>query len=332
LLTLAQPDNCDGTYDANCDDSRAYTNITAILKAAGRQDLVDYMQTYWVSDSGSSETFWEHEWGKHGTCVSTLEPNCYTSYQPTEEVPDFFNRTVSLFKSLPTYQWLADAGITPSSSQTYTTAQIQAALSKNHGGHQVHLGCRSGALNEVWYFFNVLGSLQTGTFEPSDVLGSSSTCPSSGIKYLPKSSGSSSNATATTTTTTGAAPTSTGAPFTGSGYLNVVSSGSKKGCIISGGRWYTTGTCATFKGVPNGSGNNFTLTSRKGSCAFGDDSLTCGSSVSDPTVFSAEGNQLVYNGQKTFYADGVPSGTTQGKVYFDGSSHGTSLSIQWQAR
>lgn len=56
------PDNCDGTYEANCDDDRAYRNISAILNAYGKQDLVDYMKEYWVSDSGSSETFWEHEW------------------------------------------------------------------------------------------------------------------------------------------------------------------------------------------------------------------------------------------------------------------------------
>ena len=54
------PDNCDGTYEANCDDSRAYTNITQILNAAGKQDLVNYMNTYWQSNSGSAETFWEH--------------------------------------------------------------------------------------------------------------------------------------------------------------------------------------------------------------------------------------------------------------------------------
>lgn len=181
------PDNCDGTYDANCDDARAYTNITDILNAFGDKDLVDYMTTYWVPDSGSPETFWEHEWGKHGTCISTLDPSCYSSYEPTEEVPPFFERAVSLFKSLPTYQWLKDAGITPDSSKTYSASDMQAALSKGHGA-DVYLGCRSGALNEVWYFFNTRGSIQTGTFEAADPL-TKSTCPDTGIKYLPKNGG-----------------------------------------------------------------------------------------------------------------------------------------------
>lgn len=37
------PDHCDGTYDANCDATRAYTNITQILQAAGATDLLSYM-------------------------------------------------------------------------------------------------------------------------------------------------------------------------------------------------------------------------------------------------------------------------------------------------
>nr|POE48895.1 ribonuclease t2-like [Quercus suber] len=321
------PDNCDGTYQANCDSRRAYTNITQILQAAGQDDLLDYMQTYWPDYQGNDESFWEHEWGKHGTCISTLNPNCYTNYQPTEEVPDFFNKVVSLFKTLPSYKWLSDAGITPSNTATYTLSQIQNALSKNRGGHQVYLGCANGALDEIWYFFNVQGSVQTGTFQAADVVGTTGSCPSSGIKYLPKTSGSPSP---TTSTIGGSQPTSSpGNSFSGSGYLNVVHGGSQNGCIISGGTWYTSGTCATFTASASGSG--FTLTSSKGKCAISSGALTCSSSVSSGTVFTADGNSLVYNGGETFYADSVPSGSSQSTVYTS-SSHSTSLSIQWQSK
>lgn len=61
------------------------------------------MDTYWVSNDGTAESFWEHEWGKHGTCISTLDPDCYTNYTPQEEVVDFFVETVALFKTLNTY-------------------------------------------------------------------------------------------------------------------------------------------------------------------------------------------------------------------------------------
>jgi ribonuclease T2 len=98
-----RPDRCDGTYDANCDPSREYSNISQIITGAGKTDLINYMNTYWKDYQGQDETFWEHEWGKHGTCISTMQPKCYTGYQPTEEVVDFFQKTVDLFKTLPSY-------------------------------------------------------------------------------------------------------------------------------------------------------------------------------------------------------------------------------------
>jgi ribonuclease T2 len=98
------PDHCDGTYDSNCDSSRDYSSITSILKDAGETALLTYMDTYWVSDDGTAESFWEHEWDKHGTCISTLETKCYTDYETGDEVVDFFSKVVELFKELPTYQ------------------------------------------------------------------------------------------------------------------------------------------------------------------------------------------------------------------------------------
>ena len=102
-LVWLRPDRCDGTYDQYCDESRQYTNITQILQAAGRYDVLNYMNIYWKNQDGTDESFWEHEWGKHGTCYSTLEPSCYIDYKPQEEVVDYFARTVNLFQQLPTY-------------------------------------------------------------------------------------------------------------------------------------------------------------------------------------------------------------------------------------
>jgi ribonuclease I len=46
-----------------------------------------------------------HEWAKHGTCVSTLEPRCYgDDYIETEEVVDYFAKAVEIFHMLPTFK------------------------------------------------------------------------------------------------------------------------------------------------------------------------------------------------------------------------------------
>lgn len=162
------PDHCDGTFDSSCDPARAYTNITAILTAAGQTTLLSYMNTYWKNDpaDGTDEAFWEHEWEKHGTCISTLEPSCYTNYVPQEEVVDFFNTVVNLFKTLPSYTWLSNAGILPSSSATYTSAAILAALKTPRGVTAVIQCENTNELDEIWYFYDVKGSVQTGTFVP----------------------------------------------------------------------------------------------------------------------------------------------------------------------
>jgi len=117
--------------------------------------------------------------------MSTFDTQCYPSYQPTEEVPDFFSRTVSLYQTLPSYDWLAAAGVVPSTTVPYTAQQFQDALSPHHGGNQVYLGCTDGnQIDELWYYYYVQGSVQDGTFEPTEF--GSSSCPATGIHYYPK--------------------------------------------------------------------------------------------------------------------------------------------------
>ncbi|KAI0144587.1 ribonuclease T2 [Xylariaceae sp. FL1272] len=324
------PDNCDGTYEENCDSSREYTDITSLLSNAGESDLVSFMQDYWQSNNGSPEEFWEHEWGTHGTCVSTLEPDCYTDYTEGDEAVDFFKTAVALFKTLDTYTALSDAGITPSSSQTYTSSEIVAAL-KTLTGFEPILQCDSDEIYQVEYGFFANGPLQNGDFEGSAIIGADSSCPDSGIKYLPKDgdgapSPTSTSATMTSTATstgTTSTPTSTGA-FSGSGYLTAVYDGQEDGCLIGAGTWYTSGTCATYTATASDSG--FTLKSSKGTCGISDDTFTCGSGVS-ATVFTASDGSLAYDGATTFYVESVPSGSTQATVYT--SSQSVSVSFQW---
>lgn len=62
------------------------------------------MERYWKDQNGDDEGFWAHEWNKHGTCVNTIEPRCYTAYSPQQEVGGFFEKAVELFQGLDTYQ------------------------------------------------------------------------------------------------------------------------------------------------------------------------------------------------------------------------------------
>lgn len=66
-----------------------------------------------------------------------------------EDIVIYFNRAVSLFKGLPSYDWLEQAGIVPSVTATYTFAQIQAALSAKFGGG-ININCDGNVFNELW--------------------------------------------------------------------------------------------------------------------------------------------------------------------------------------
>ncbi|KAK7981733.1 ribonuclease T2-like protein [Apiospora saccharicola] len=335
------PDNCDGTFESNCDKNRAYKNITQILQGSA-PDTLKYMQEFWKDYKGDDETFWEHEFGKHGTCISTLEPTCYADYQPTQEVGDYFTRAVSLFKDLPSHEWLSAAGIVPSTSATYTLEQIQAALSAKHG-KPVVVNCKNKELNELWYQYNIQGSVQDGKFTPADPVGSGSTCPKTGIKYLPKGNGSGGGgspapAPTTMTTSTGSAPTSTtatagpaptgGSAPSGKGRVEV----SSGGFLISSGAWYRQNgaTPATFTATPGSDGATFTLSSSKGKCAIKEDSsLACGSGVSEASAFGYNGGHLTFDGKDTFYADKTPEGNDQGVVY--ATQKAVSFQASWTA-
>ncbi|KAJ9285492.1 hypothetical protein DTO021C3_6884 [Paecilomyces variotii] len=314
------PDHCDGGFDQFCDHKRNYNNISLILVDAGRGDLLDYMKEYFKDYKGDDDSLYSHEFSKHGTCISTLNPNCYTDYYPQEEVVDYFNKTVEIFQRLPSYEFLEKANIVPSYDRTYSLADIEDALKEGHGA-DVTVRCHYQSLNEIWYNFNVAGRLQTGEFVPTSPDGPKSNCPKTGIHYKPKRS-------KPPSTTTSAPSDPTRSPSNGRGHLQVYTLNQKRGCIISKGTWFSSGTCATFR--INRASDGFTLQSRKGHCAFYRDIFSCNNRVRNPTVFTTIDGKIAYNGNTTFFADKAPKGPTQSKIFASNDEHPIELSIKWQ--
>ena len=182
----------------------------------------------------------------------------------------------------------------------------------------------------------------------------SGSCPSSGIKYLPKSgSPASTTGTRTTTPATTTRPTATSAPtstgtFSGRGYLQAVSGGSQQGCLISAGKWFSASgsSCATFTATAAGmlflspnlgpsqaltitfsiDSSTFTLSSSKGACAIVSGIFTCSSSTTAGS-FSASGGYLASDDGNMFYAAAVPAGSTQQAV--GTSSNSVQVQFQW---
>ena len=306
LTPSFRPDHCDGTFDQFCDDRRSYKNITAILDSFGATDLVTTMSTYWKDYQGHDSNLWSHEWSKHGTCVSTLDPSCYgPSTAPQTEVLDYFRTAVAVFQQRPSYAWLRDADIVPSAVTTYDLAAIQDALQAQHGV-PVTLRCRNAALQEIWYHFDVKGPVQSGTFIATDPDGTKGNCPAESIKYLPKTSVGEPTGTKTSRlpAPTGVEP---GTPFEGRGTVAVLVDGDEQGCLISDGSWFVSGTCATYTARRTDDGR-VRLSSRKGNCGVaGEDGVfKCGHWIKDGTAFGFNESALTHGEDGVFYAGQVP--------------------------
>ncbi|QSS49924.1 ribonuclease T2-like protein [Histoplasma capsulatum var. duboisii H88] len=344
------PDHCDGSFDQFCDDSRRHQNISAIIEQSGKMELLDLMRARWKNIRGDDEHLWIHEWNKHGTCISTLEPRCYPDYVPQQEVVTYFQKAVDLFLKLPSYEILSAAGIVPSETETYHRDAIESALKKAHG-QDVRIKCQHGMLSEISYNFNVAGPLELGIFIPASPAGAASNCPLNGIRYRPKKTPRQEpSPTRTFPEPTGAPPT--GTPFVGKGKLMIQYSGRQHGCIISRGGWFVSGTCATFHAVPGPNSlcthfeffccgskmpnpmipiDDFFLKSSRGLCAFDDDDgFICSADVDSPTAFTAMDELLSLGEQTVFYSDVVPRRRGQSPIYESSEQHPLSLEIHWR--
>jgi hypothetical protein len=60
---------------------------------------------YWLNNNGTNEEFWEHEYNKHGICISTLEPQCFkkTAREPFPELTTYVTKTIELYQVSSSY-------------------------------------------------------------------------------------------------------------------------------------------------------------------------------------------------------------------------------------
>ncbi|CAN6602711.1 ribonuclease T2-like [Trichomonascus vanleenenianus] len=284
-------DRCIGGYNQFCNKAWEITNVEEVLTSTNRSDLLTEMGEVWKNLGGNDVELWLHEFNKHGTCMYTLNPSCYgegaSKYQYAS---DFYDAAVTLFRELPTYEWLKEAGIEPSTDKRWTVKQFQDVLSAKFGKSVGILCDRHNAINQIFYYYNLKGSVASGDFVPREALSGSSNCKD-GFKYLPKGSGGG------------------GGGGGGSGKKGYLKIDGENGCLISNGKWYTSGTCGTYTKKESQFGG-IELRSSKGPCDVVDGAFTCGSGVT-AGQFTTEGNYVLYGGEETWSADKVPSGTTQ---------------------
>lgn len=224
------PDFCNGSYTQYCDLNRQYdptpspnvTNgvpvppykgpsVATFLEAFGKFDLLAWMNTFWINQGAPNSDFWAHEFSKHATCYSTFDVPCYgPQYVEHQEVVEFYETAIMYYRRRPTFQWLANAGITPSNTTNYSLADMQAALVAGYGALPF-IGCTGPKYNttpqgkaanstdtgrtvvdEMWYYFHAYGRPQEGREIPINATGYVTSCATTpgALTYPQRSSGS----------------------------------------------------------------------------------------------------------------------------------------------
>ena len=92
--------SCDGTFGQSCDPSREENDITGVLTSHGQTSLLSFMQTHWKDNKGDDNSFWSHEWNKHGTCMRCAEATyfplaIYLTPPPIAQTVSIASRTLS---------------------------------------------------------------------------------------------------------------------------------------------------------------------------------------------------------------------------------------------
>ncbi|KAJ3149307.1 ribonuclease T2-like, partial [Irineochytrium annulatum] len=160
------PNNCDGSYntsDLGCDTSRVYHNVSDILDAYAPADLVVDLKKYWQGADGSYEWFWSHEWTKHGTCFSPLEPSCFgEKYTPYLDVITFFEKALALRTRFNLFDILSKHGIIPSLTTSYTRDAFIDAIAAEVGSAAGGIQCVQNStttdpynayfVSEIWIY------------------------------------------------------------------------------------------------------------------------------------------------------------------------------------
>lgn len=108
------PNDNNGSYPVFCPGKQFQEkNITT---------LEPLLEKYWT-DYKNPVNFWKHEYNKHGVCAHS-DPPLDTEYK-------FFLTGLQLREQMDLYNILANSGIVPSNSRTYTMDQITSVIKKN---------------------------------------------------------------------------------------------------------------------------------------------------------------------------------------------------------
>ncbi|KAI0241248.1 hypothetical protein L0F63_006433 [Massospora cicadina] len=112
-------------------------------------ELKRKMEAYWVSHNGNNQLFWDHEWNKHGTCLSTVREECPLGKEEGPPHIRYFKAALREYEKFNVYEELELNGITPR-MEPYKKDVLVTALKR--WGASFSLQCIKGRLNQIFFY------------------------------------------------------------------------------------------------------------------------------------------------------------------------------------
>lgn len=100
VTILYRPTQCNGRHISDCGTSNEWHNVQKLLSEEDHRRI----RSVWRPTQGTYNDFWNYQWQKHGTCISTLAPTCPNQTDVKASIVHYMTRTMELFSQFDTYQ------------------------------------------------------------------------------------------------------------------------------------------------------------------------------------------------------------------------------------
>lgn len=139
------PNQCNGVPINDCFEPKGLSS--ALLQQKLTQDYPDVlgrMNTLWPSVAVPNINFWYDEYAKHGTCLTTINPDCFQSSNAICSAISYYKQALDLADKYDLYAALKSQKILPdvTGSKSFQPQQILDGLRKAYPNLGITFSCQ----------------------------------------------------------------------------------------------------------------------------------------------------------------------------------------------